>query len=120
MSPASEYDTWLVKIERARMLRETDSNIPMLRVELNTFDKEDGRRIVSFHMPRGEARPVVDQMQQAFGVESVIGLRGKWATILCPREKGTILGLKPANAPCDFVRVMSRSEAMKLTRMAAN
>lgn len=116
----TQYDAWLVKIETARILHETDTKLPFVRIMINTFiEEERGPRKVTFYMPKGPDRPVVDQICKAFGVEKLIELKGKWATMICPSERCNILGLKPLGGHKPIM-VTSRKEAWRQMRVREN
>jgi hypothetical protein len=121
MSQTDEYDGWLVRIESARVLRENDTDMPMVRVLLNTFSEDtSSERTVSFYMPKGPERELVEQLCERFGVESLAELKGAWATMFCPSEKVSVVAILPAGDNGAPVMVTSRREAQRLTRLRAN
>lgn len=129
MNRTDEYDRWLGRIEGVRLLRDTDTQIPFVRLLVNTFDTSSARPI-SFHMPKRKAakpgypthdeREVIGQLCERFGVASIFDLKGTWATMLCPPEEGRIVGIKPVARNVEPVMVRSRQEALRLTRIQAN
>lgn len=118
MSPTGEYEAWLVQIEGVRLLRETDTRIPMVRVTVNTFEPDVEHRKVSFYMPRGPERPVIGEFCERFGVERIFDLKGRWATMICPADDGRVISLQPTpdSGSTDPVMVTSFKEALRISR----
>jgi hypothetical protein len=92
----------------------------MLRLSLNVFSETgDQERMLSMYMPRDD-RQSVEVMCERFGVDSPTALKGRWATIVSPVERQTILGIKPAASSDPAIPVMKRNEAYRLTRRRSN